>query len=173
MSINSLRPSDTFMLQCARPSVVQIMIYHLFGAKPLSESMLDFLYLVFGQKRKERVSEMLIHAPHTHIVAFWYISNIPQGFHSQMCYNTPIIYIAAIFVKYCSKLAVGCSAYKLIYVARVLTARKKIIVKQEQIILKSEIHRFSCNEINLKMSSAKWRPFGPGLKAIMCWRVTR
>ena len=33
---------------------------------------------------------ILIHASHTHTVAFWHISNIPQGFHkSKICYKYP------------------------------------------------------------------------------------
>ena len=74
---------------------------------------------VFEHKTKN----ILIHAPHIRIAAFWHISNIPQGFHSQNCYNNPILYIVAIFVKY-HYITGGCFTYKLIYVVRVLTARE-------------------------------------------------
>ena len=49
----------------------------------------------------------LVHASYTHIVLFLYISNIPR---SQMCYNTPMFYMTAIFVKYCYT---TCSCYNL------------------------------------------------------------
>ena len=44
---------------------------------------------------------ILIHAPHTRTMAFWHIGNKPPMIsQSKMCYNTPILYTAAIFVKY-------------------------------------------------------------------------
>ena len=44
---------------------------------------------VFAYKTKN----ILIHDPHTHIVLFWHISNIPPRISwSQICYNTPILY---------------------------------------------------------------------------------
>ena len=43
-----------------------------------------------------------IHTPHTRAVAFWHISNMPPRiWYSQICYNTPILYIVAIFLTYC------------------------------------------------------------------------
>ena len=45
---------------------------------------------------------LLIRAPHTRIMVFWHISNIPPMIsQSQISCNTLIFYIAAIFVKYC------------------------------------------------------------------------
>ena len=41
---NSLRPSDAYMRQLTRPSLVQIMACRLVGAKPLSEPMLEYCY---------------------------------------------------------------------------------------------------------------------------------
>ena len=41
---NSLRPSDAYMSQLTRPSLVQIMACRLVGAKPLSEPMLEYCY---------------------------------------------------------------------------------------------------------------------------------
>ena len=38
----SLRPSDAYMRQKPNPSLVQIMACRLFGAKPLSEPMLEY-----------------------------------------------------------------------------------------------------------------------------------
>ena len=44
----------------------------------------------------------LISAPYTRIVVFWHISNIPPMIsQSQISCNTPTLYIAAIFVRYC------------------------------------------------------------------------
>ena len=40
--VNSLRPSDAYMRQLTRPSLVQIMACRLNGAKPLSEPMLEY-----------------------------------------------------------------------------------------------------------------------------------
>ena len=39
--VNSLRPSDAYMRQQDKPTLVQIMACRLFGAKPLSEPMLE------------------------------------------------------------------------------------------------------------------------------------
>ena len=83
----------------------------------------------WGQNRQtsvlceQKAQNVLIHAPHTHIATFWHISDIPQGFHSQICNNTQILYMAAIFVKYCY--TTGSSVFKQIYVVRVLTTREK------------------------------------------------
>ena len=45
---------------------------------------------------------IVIHAPYTSIVVFWHISNIPPMIsYSQIYYDTPMLYIATIFVKYC------------------------------------------------------------------------
>ena len=53
---------------------------------------------VFEHKTKH----ILIHAAHTGIVAFRHISDTPPRIsQSQNCYNTPILYTAAIFVNYC------------------------------------------------------------------------
>ena len=41
-AINSLRSSDAYMRHWTGPSLVQIMACHLFGAKPLSEPMLEY-----------------------------------------------------------------------------------------------------------------------------------
>ena len=82
---------------------------------------------VFEHKTKN----ILIHAPHTHIVAFWYISKYPKDF------IVKFVIIPQYFIKQqylwniAIQRAVGCSAYKLIYVVRVLNAREKIIVKQD------------------------------------------
>ena len=43
--VNSLRPSDAYMRQQPRTSLVQIMVCHLFGAKPLSKPMLEYCQL--------------------------------------------------------------------------------------------------------------------------------
>ena len=40
--VNSLRPRDAYMHHQTRPSLVQIMACHLFGAKPLSKPMLHY-----------------------------------------------------------------------------------------------------------------------------------
>ena len=40
--VNSLRQSDEYMPQWARPSLAQIIACRLIGAKPLSEAMLDY-----------------------------------------------------------------------------------------------------------------------------------
>ena len=40
--INSLRPIDAYMCQQYGPSLVQIVACHLFGAKPLSEPMVEY-----------------------------------------------------------------------------------------------------------------------------------
>ena len=42
IAINSLRPSDAYIHQETRPPLVQIMAYHLVGAKALSEPMLEY-----------------------------------------------------------------------------------------------------------------------------------
>ena len=41
-SFNSSRPSDAYMCRWTGSSLVQIMACHLFGAKPLSEPMLEY-----------------------------------------------------------------------------------------------------------------------------------
>ena len=49
---------------------------------------------------------ILIHAPYTPIVVFWNINNMPPSISwSQICCNTPMFCIAAIFLKYCSTTA--------------------------------------------------------------------
>ena len=64
----------------------------------LHHNTLPKLLYVFEHKTKY----VLIHAPHTRIVVFWHISNIPPMIlESQICCNTARFYIAAIFVKYC------------------------------------------------------------------------
>ena len=45
MSINSLRPSDAYIRQWNKPSLVQLMACRLYGAKPLSEAMLEYFQL--------------------------------------------------------------------------------------------------------------------------------
>ena len=51
---------------------------------------------------EHKTQYLLIRAPYTRIVVFWYISNIPPMIsQSQISCNTPMLYIAAIFVKYC------------------------------------------------------------------------
>ena len=51
---------------------------------------------------EHKTQYLLIRAPYTRIVVFWHISNIPPMIsQSQISYNTPTFYIAAIFVKYC------------------------------------------------------------------------
>ena len=44
-SINSLRPSDAYLRQQSRPSLVQIMACRLAGAKPLSEPKMEYCWL--------------------------------------------------------------------------------------------------------------------------------
>ena len=41
----SLRPRDAYMRQQTKPPLVQIMAYHMFGAKPLCEPMLIYCQL--------------------------------------------------------------------------------------------------------------------------------
>ena len=43
--LNSLRPSDAYMRQQNKPSLVLIMVCHLFSTKPLSEPMLTYCQL--------------------------------------------------------------------------------------------------------------------------------
>ena len=43
--VNSLRPSDAYIRQKPIPSLVQIMVCRLFGAKPSSEPMLEYCQL--------------------------------------------------------------------------------------------------------------------------------
>ena len=43
--VNSLRPSDAYMCQWTKSSLVQIMAFRLFGAKPLSKPMLEYCQL--------------------------------------------------------------------------------------------------------------------------------
>ena len=51
---------------------------------------------------EHKTQYILIRAPYTRIVVFWHISNIsPMISQSQISCNTPMFYIAAIFVKYC------------------------------------------------------------------------
>ena len=51
---------------------------------------------------EHKTQYLLIRAPYTRIVVFWYISNIPPMVsQSQISCNTPTFCIAAIFVKYC------------------------------------------------------------------------
>ena len=51
---------------------------------------------------EHKTQYLLIRAPYIHIVVFWHISNIPPMIlQSQISCNTPMFYIAAIFVKYC------------------------------------------------------------------------
>ena len=42
IKVNSLRPSDAYMLPQPRTALVEIMACRLFGAKPLSEPMLEY-----------------------------------------------------------------------------------------------------------------------------------
>ena len=51
---------------------------------------------------EHKTQYLLIRAPYTRIVVFWHISNIPPMIsQSQISCNTPTLYIAAIFVRYC------------------------------------------------------------------------
>ena len=51
---------------------------------------------------EHKTQYLLIRAPYTRIVVFWHISNIPPIIsQSQISCNTPTLYIAAIFVRYC------------------------------------------------------------------------
>ena len=51
---------------------------------------------------EHKTQYLLIHAPYTRIVVFWYISNIaPMISQSQISCYTPTFFIVAIFVKYC------------------------------------------------------------------------
>ena len=51
---------------------------------------------------EHKTQYLLIRAPYTRIVVFWHISTIsPMISQSQISCNTPTVYIAAIFVKYC------------------------------------------------------------------------
>ena len=40
--LNALMPSEAHMFRQPRPSLVQIMVWRLFGVKPLSEPMLEY-----------------------------------------------------------------------------------------------------------------------------------
>ena len=51
---------------------------------------------------EHKTQYILIRAPYTRILVFWHISNIPLMIsQSQISCNTPTLYIAAIFVRYC------------------------------------------------------------------------
>ena len=51
---------------------------------------------------EHKTQYILIRAPYTRIVVFWHISKIPPVIsQSEISCNTPMFYIAAIFVKYC------------------------------------------------------------------------
>ena len=97
------------------PALVQIMAWRRPGDKPLSETMLASLLTPIWVIRPQWVNTLpkplyvfehktqyvLIHAPYTPIMVFWYISNIPPMIsQSQFFCNTTTFCIAAIFVKY-------------------------------------------------------------------------
>ena len=51
---------------------------------------------------EHKTQYLFIRAPYTRIVVLWHISNIPPMIpQSQISCNTPTLYIAAIFVRYC------------------------------------------------------------------------
>ena len=51
---------------------------------------------------EHKTQYLSIRAPYTRIVVFWHISNIPPMIsQSQISCNTPTLYIAAIFMRYC------------------------------------------------------------------------
>ena len=56
--VNSLRPSDAYMCQWTRPSLIQIMACRLTGAKPLSEPMMG--YCLLDPWGRTNFSEILI-----------------------------------------------------------------------------------------------------------------
>ena len=61
-------------------------------------------FRIIGRSQLSNPSDLpcLSRAPYTRIVVFWHISNItPMISQSQISCNTPMFYIAAIFVKYC------------------------------------------------------------------------
>ena len=45
MVLNKMRPGDAYMRQETGPTLFQTIAWHLFGAKPLSEAMLDYCRL--------------------------------------------------------------------------------------------------------------------------------
>ena len=45
LRLNSLRPSDAYMRQLNIPTLIQLMVCRLFGAKPLSQPMLLYCHL--------------------------------------------------------------------------------------------------------------------------------
>ena len=66
-------------------------------------------------------------------MVFWHISNMPQQISwGQICCNTPIFCIAAIFVKHCSTtVSWFLQRMSQLTLFRLLTARGKIIVKRD------------------------------------------
>ena len=61
-TFNSLKPSDAYMLHWNKPSLAQIMACHLFGTKPLSETMVIFCQLdpkeQYSVKLKSKVKQI-------------------------------------------------------------------------------------------------------------------
>ena len=59
--INSLRPSDPYIHQVTRPSLVQIMACCLHGTKPLSEPMLGYFLLDPWEQTSMKFQSKFIH----------------------------------------------------------------------------------------------------------------
>ena len=75
---------------------------------------------------------VLIHAPYTHIVVFWHISNIPPMIlGSQICCNTTMFCIAAFLWNVAIQSAVGCYNPWVNLRLGLLTAWGKIAVKND------------------------------------------
>ena len=71
-TVNSLRVSDTYVHQHNIPTLLQITVWHLFGAKPLSEPMLPYCRL----KHQEHISE---HQEHISVKFYSKFENFIHG----------------------------------------------------------------------------------------------
>ena len=99
-------PETNFTRMAHEISVSQMRTLPVACREPVGKQnrLLKVSY-VFGHKTEY----ILIHAKYTRIVVLWHISNIPpKDFVESICYNSPMFYTAAIFVKYCYTTAVGC-----------------------------------------------------------------
>ena len=105
-------------------ALFQMMAWRRSGDKSWSETMLTqftdaYMRQLWQLSKVLFVSEhktqyILIHAQFTHIGVFWHISKMPPYIsYSQICVDTAIFCIAAIFVKYCYT-----TTYELIHVVR-------------------------------------------------------
>ena len=62
--INSLRPGEAYMRRWTGSSLVQIIDCRMFGAKPLSETMLELLYNIYVDSIKRKRNPK-------HVVSIW------------------------------------------------------------------------------------------------------